>query len=132
MDSMAFHVYFAALYTFYSVANIFLPFFTGGLRDCNGDRLIFILLCLLMILGQCIFSYGVYLSIFLCVSKGVFLIYVYNAVWTNNIRLGSWDNASNLILVYFIIFQREIYGKPYFLSVRQPLFRQFNYVALLD
>lgn len=55
-----FHLYFAAIYTFYTVTNFFLPFFTGGLRDCNGDRIVFIFLGLLMMLGQFIFAFGVY------------------------------------------------------------------------
>jgi hypothetical protein len=39
-QSINFDLYFASLYIIYAFGNAFLPLFTGGMRDCHGDRLI--------------------------------------------------------------------------------------------
>ena len=64
MDGDLFEIYFGGLYSVYAFANIFLPFISGGFRDLLGDRFVIIMLGLLVVLGQTIFTYGVILKSF--------------------------------------------------------------------
>lgn len=58
-DDNPFDVYFVALYIIYAVGNAFLPVFTGGMRDCNGDRIVLGSLAIIMMVGQVLFCWGV-------------------------------------------------------------------------
>ena len=46
-----FEIYFGGLYSAYSLANVFLPFITGRLRDTTGDRFVLIMMVLLINFG---------------------------------------------------------------------------------
>lgn len=59
LDDIYYHIYFALLYFAYAITNIILPVLTGGMRDSLGDRMILLMLGLLIILGQVIFTIGV-------------------------------------------------------------------------
>jgi len=50
-NSLNFEIYFAALYIIYALGNALLPLFTGGMRDCNGDKKIMIFIGIIMIFG---------------------------------------------------------------------------------
>lgn len=51
IDDEKFEIYFGGLYSVYSLANIFLPFIGGRLRDNLGDRLVLVIMCLLITFG---------------------------------------------------------------------------------
>lgn len=50
-DRGNFEYTFAALYIIYALGNAILPIFTGGMRDCNGDKPILTAITIIMILG---------------------------------------------------------------------------------
>ena len=50
-DRGNFEYTFAALYIIYALGNAILPIFTGGMRDCNGDKPILTAITIIMIIG---------------------------------------------------------------------------------
>lgn len=74
IDGDVFEIYFSGLYSIYAFANIFLPFISGGFRDVMGDRFVVIMLGVLVVFGQTVFTYGVMQKSFVIMYVGrVFL-----------------------------------------------------------
>lgn len=57
--SLDFEIFFALLYFLYAFGSAILPLFTGGMRDCNGDKVIMCLVALNMVVGQLLFIVGI-------------------------------------------------------------------------
>ncbi len=57
-NAQTFELYFNGLYSFYSLANVAMPFFNGNLRDKLGDRLMILSQSMFILIGQLIFCFG--------------------------------------------------------------------------
>ncbi|CAD8156248.1 unnamed protein product [Paramecium octaurelia] len=73
-QTINFDLYFASLYIIYAFGNAFFPLFTGGMRDCHGDRIIMTYIVAIMIMGQLTFTIGVYFKSFLLMILGRLLL----------------------------------------------------------
>ena len=69
-NSSTFETYFNLLYTCYSIPNIVLPLFGGGLVDQHGAWRSLILFCFCMVIGQCVFAIGVQCKSWVCMLVG--------------------------------------------------------------
>ena len=82
MDEELFPIYFSGLYTFYSIANTFLPLITGcifwllkiEILDKFGSSLILCSGCVLMIMGQYLLIKGIFMKNWMVMYIGRILL----------------------------------------------------------